>query len=90
MRVEVHSRVTAKRPEIAVADALDAFATRVAARKREGTDPMRWVGVGIDGHGRVLQWVAVDQGADAWLVIHCSPATVSVLEELGIGQRRKP
>jgi len=83
MRVLVHPRVTLKRPEISEADVIAAFESALRSRAR-ATAPVRWVGVGLDGSGRLLEWIAVEQEPDGWLVFHAMPATTKVLKEVGL------
>ncbi|NKY11026.1 hypothetical protein [Cellulomonas hominis] len=84
MRVTVHPRVQGKRPEIGDADVQAAFAATLRKVARTDTDPMQWVGVGLDGRGRLLEYVAVETGQDQWLVFHAMPATTKVLIETGL------
>ncbi|GAA2027693.1 hypothetical protein GCM10009720_04270 [Yaniella flava] len=73
----------AKRPEISDEDVITAFETALSSRGRN-TDPIQWVGVGIDGQGRLLEFVAVEDEPDGWLVFHAMIATTKVLNELGL------
>ncbi len=82
MRIWVHPRVTAKRPGIMVEDVVAAFSGTLRRIPRVGTT--QWVGIGIDGRGRLLEYVAVENGADHWMVFHAMPATKKVLRELGL------
>lgn len=87
MRVRVHPRVTVKRPEVTAEDAVQAFENTLRSRARD-THPIRWVGVGIDATGRLLEYVAVEDEPDGWLIYHAMPATRKVLIEVGLGARR--
>lgn len=84
MRVEVHPRVQAKRPEISPSDVQAAFAATLRKVARLDTEPTQWVGVGLDGHGRLLEYVAIETGPDQWLVFHAMAATTKVLIETGL------
>lgn len=88
----VHSRIGRKRPEIQSDDVVCAFKSTLRTVARRDVDPTQWVGVGIDGHGRVLEYVAVETGVDEWLVFHCAPATDAVMVEVGLkpGRGRRP
>lgn len=49
---------------------------------REDTDPLRYVAVGYDEYGRLLEMVAVLDESDRWHVFHAMRATTKVLREL--------
>lgn len=83
MRVQVHPRVMERHPEITEADVLVAFEQTLRSRARD-THPVRWVGVGTDTHGRLLEYIAVENEPDGWLVFHAMPATNKVLTEVGL------
>ena len=88
MRVSVHPRVRAKHAEITDADAVAAFRDALRSVPREGTGfPPQWLGVGPDGRGRILEFVAVQVGEDEWLIFHAMRATTKVLIELGLRRR---
>ncbi|WP_431836647.1 hypothetical protein [Cellulomonas sp. Y8] len=84
MRIEVHPRITAKRSEIEPADVRSAFTATLRKVARLDTDPVQWVGVGLDGHGRLLEYVAIETGHEEWLVFHAMAATAKVLAETGL------
>ena len=88
MEVRVHPRIEAKRPEIRPADVLAAFDGSLRKRPRD-TDPVQWVGVGLDGRGRLLEFVAVEETTEVWLVFHACVVTKSVLGELGLDGRTR-
>jgi hypothetical protein len=85
LRVRVHPRVSAKRPEISDDDVRTAFEEALRSRGRE-TDPIQWVGVGMDRKGRLLEFIAVEDEPDGWLVFHAMVATTKVLNEVGLGR----
>lgn len=85
MRVRVHPRVTVKHPEVTVEDVEAAFVGALRSRARD-TDPMQWVGVGMDTKGRLLEFIAVEEQPHGWLVFHAMAATKKVLHELGLGR----
>ena len=85
MRVRVHPRVSAKRPEITEEDVVTAFEEALRSRGRD-TDPIQWVGIGMDHKGRLLEFVAVEDEPDGWLVFHSMVATAKVLHEIGLGR----
>lgn len=81
----MHPRVSAKRPEIEEEDVVTAFEGALRARGRD-TEPVQWVGVGMDRQGRLLEFVAVEDEPDGWLVFHAMVATTKVLNEIGLGR----
>lgn len=87
MRVVVHPRVLRRHPDVAEADVVAAFTATLRSRARD-TDPVQWVGVGADGRGRLLQYVAAETGMDEWLVLHAMPATAMVMIEVGLKRGR--
>lgn len=85
MNIRVHARVNTTHPEIGDDDVVAAFTNCLRAMPRQGTDfPPQWVGVGLDGKGRLLQFVAINEGPESWLVFHAMGATTKVLRELGL------
>ncbi len=89
MRVVVHPRIGRKRPQVTEADVEAAFMGTLRKVVRRDCDPPQWVGVGLDGSGRLLEYVAVEIGVDEWLVFHAMPATVRVQQEVGLLPRRR-
>jgi len=53
------------------------------------TSPAQLVGVGLDSTGRFLQFIAILDDSDVLLVFHAMPATKKVIDELGLGRRRR-
>ena len=83
MRVHIHPRITRKRPEITPLDVETAFIQALRVRARD-VYPLQWVGVGVDPYGRLLEFIAVEQEPDGWLIFHAMPATNKVLIEVGL------
>lgn len=83
MRVRVHPRATDRHPEVTVSDVVEAFEGTLRSRARD-TPPVQWVGVGPDASGRLLEYIAVEDEPDGWLVLHAMPATKKVLIEVGL------
>ncbi len=83
MRVRVHPRVTKRHPEITIADVVEAFEGTLRSRARD-TNPVQWVGVGAAASGQLLEYIAVEDEPDGWLVFHAMPATKKVLIEIGL------
>lgn len=83
MRVRVHPRVTDRHRDLTVAQVIEAFENTLRSRARE-TRPVQWVGVGTDSSGRLLEYLAVEDEPDGWLVFHAMAATKKVLTEVGL------
>jgi hypothetical protein len=86
MPITVHPRIAAKRPDITEEDVLDAFTSALTVRPRV-TDPVQWLGVGLDRKGRLLEFVAIEQPPGEWLIYYAMPATKIVLRDLELGGR---
>lgn len=83
MRVRVHPRVNDRHPEVTTADVIEAFEGTLRSRARD-THPVQWVGVGADASGRLLEYIAVENEPNGWLVFHAMPVTKKVLIEVGL------
>ncbi|CAM2815969.1 hypothetical protein ACSL103130_03595 [Actinomyces slackii] len=81
--VRVHPRVSVRHPGITPQDVKTAFLGALRSRARD-TDPVQWVGVGLDGRGRLLEFIAVELDSHEWLVFHAMVATTKVLREIGM------
>lgn len=73
-----------KRPEITERDARAAFLGALRKAPRLGVTPVQWAGVGVDGRGRLLQYVAAEVGPDEWLVFHAMRVTKKIIDEIGL------
>lgn len=80
----MHPRVAAKWPDLTADVVAAAFEHAMRSRSRLDTDPLQWVGVGLDSAGRLLEWVAVENEPDGWLIFHAAPATEVTLREVGL------
>lgn len=83
MRVRVHPRVPRRHPDITPEDVIEAFEGTLRSRARD-THPVQWVGVGTDGRGRLIEYIAIEDEPDGWLVFHAMLATTKVLIEVGL------
>jgi hypothetical protein len=68
---------------VTIGDVIEAFENTLRSRSRD-TWPVQWVGVGTDSRGRLLEYIAVEDEPDGWLVFHAMPATNKVLIEIGL------
>ena len=87
MRVRVHPRMAANRPEIQPDDVRAAWEAALRSAARD-TGRVKRAGVGLDGRGQLLEFIVVEDRRDEWLIYHAMPVTKSVLEEIGLGGRR--
>lgn len=85
MEVHVHPRVSIKHPEVAFVDVEREFSAALCSRARN-TEPVQWVGAGLDARGGLLEFIAIETGPDRWLVLHAMVATKKVLRELGLAR----
>lgn len=82
--VVVDPRVSSRHPDVSEYSVQVAWRNVVRFMPREGTDPLRYVAVGYDEYGRLLEMVAVLDESDRWHVFHAMKATPKVLRELRI------
>jgi hypothetical protein len=75
--------VAERHPEVSTSAVIAAFEGTLRSRARD-THPVQWVGVGTDTSGRLVEYVAVEDEPDGWLVFHTMPATTKVLIEVGL------
>jgi hypothetical protein len=47
------------------------------------------MGVGLDDSGRLLEYVAVEDGNDTWHIFHCCVVTEAAMIEVGLKPRGK-
>lgn len=74
-----------KRPEITEEDVIAAVMGTLKRVERPNSDPPKWIGIGLDGRARLLEYIGVPiPDADGLLVIHCMRATKKSLKEVGL------
>ena len=83
VRVRVHPRVHQRHSDVDDDDVIAAFEGTLRSRARD-THPIQWVGVGLDRKGRLLEYIAVEDEPDGWLVFHAMLVTRAVLAEVGL------
>lgn len=76
------TRVSTRHPDVSADSVRVAWSNVVRFMAREDTDPLRYVAVGYDEYGRLLEMVAVLDESDRWHVFHAMRATPKVLREL--------
>ena len=83
MRVRVHPRVHQRHSDVEDDDVIAAFEGTLRSRARD-THPIQWVGVGLDRKGRLLEYIAVEDEPDGWLIFQAMLVTRAVLAEVGL------
>lgn len=83
MRVRFYPRVHRRHSDVEDDDVIAAFEGTLRSHARD-THPIQWVGVGLDRKGRLLEYIAVEDEPDGWLVFHAMPVTRAVLAEVGL------
>ena len=80
--IVVDQRVSARHSDVSDYSVRVAWSNVVRFMPREGTDPLRYVAVGYDERGRLLEMIAVLDESDRWHIFHAMRATAKVLREL--------
>lgn len=87
--VIVHPRVTQRHPSITEDDVLHAWKSRIRCVWRENEFD-RYAAIGIDGHGRMIEMVALREPTGSWLIYHAlTPPTKRMLREVGMYPGRR-
>lgn len=85
--VYVHPRVFKRHPDIEEADVLSAWANAIELACRESEDGVRFVAVGCDSKGRLIEMVAIRNDFD-YLIFHAmTPPSGKTLYELRLQGR---
>lgn len=89
-RVVVLDRVPREHPDVSKDDAACAWSHCIACTPAFDRDPDRYVAVGIDGKGRLIELVVIRKDGGLWLVIHAQyPPQKDIRERLGLGRRKR-
>ena len=90
LAVNVHSRISARHPELSEEDVLAAWENCLRSSRRSGGVLEDHVAVGVDKKGRIIELIATLRPDDTWLIYHAfTPPTGRVLRELGLDERRR-
>lgn len=88
-RVVVLDRVPERHPEVSKEDAEDAWCNCLMSTPAFKGDPDRYLAVGVDGKGRLIELVVVRKPRGLWLVIHAqTPPQEGIRKRLGIDRRK--
>ena len=88
VRVMVHKRVHERHPELTEEDVLTAYRNSLRYAQRSDKDDSEYAGIGTDGRGRLVEYVAVVMPEGELLIYHAqTPPGKAMLEELGFVKR---
>ena len=83
--VVVDKRISVRHPELSCSDVAIAWLDAFVLQERLGDGACKWVALGCDSKGRVLEMVAVELEGGRTLVYHAfRPPTRKFLNELGM------
>ncbi|RDB69931.1 hypothetical protein [Eggerthella sinensis] len=88
-RLVVHPRIQKRHPDVLEEDVRTAWRNAVRIQKREGSFDDRYLAVGIDQRGRLLEITAVRLDRETVLAFHAMKATVKAVTELGLKTKRR-
>lgn len=88
-RIVVHHRICERHPDVTEDDVRTAWRNSVRIQKREGSFDDRYLALGTDRHGRLLELCAARIDDESVLVFHAMRATVKAITELGFNERRR-
>lgn len=86
--VVVHPRVEERHPELSRDDVLSAWENMLSYLPRLESDPTRYVAVGSDSRGRLIEMVAQKGCNGTWIIFHAmTPPSRKTLVELKLTRR---
>lgn len=89
-RVIVLDRVPERHPEVSKQDAADAWNNCIKCIPAFKGDPDRYLAIGADNKGRLIELVAVRREGGDWLIIHGqTPPQESIKRALGLERRKR-
>lgn len=88
-RLVVHPRIQKRHPDVLEGDVRTAWRNAVRIQKREGSFDDRYLAVGVDQRGRLLEITAVRLDRETVLAFHAMKATVKAVTELGLETKRR-
>jgi hypothetical protein len=84
----IHPRIHEGHPEISDRDVKDAWNNVLLSAPRRKVIPFRWIAIGMDSKGRLLEMVARRNDNGLWLIYHAlTPPTKKFYQELGVGRQ---
>lgn len=86
--IAVHPRVMERHPELTENDVLSAWENMIAFLPRLEAEPTRYIAVGSDSKGRLIEMVAQKAEEDLWVIFHAmTPPSQKTLVELRLTRR---
>lgn len=87
--VIVLDRVTERHPDVSKKDAADVWNNCIRCMPAYEGDPDRYLAIGTDNKGRLIELVVVRQEGGLWLVIHGqTPPQENIKRALGFRRRK--
>ena len=87
-QVIVHPRICERHPELQEQDVLSAWGNMIAFLPRLESEPTRYIAVGSDPNGRLLEMVAQKAHDGHWVIFHAmTPPSRKTLVELKLVRR---
>lgn len=89
-RVVVLDRVSERHPDITKEDAVIAWSNCLMSTPAFDIDPDRYLAIGIDGKGRLIELVVIRKQEGLWLVVHAqTPPQDDIRKKLGQVRRKQ-
>ena len=89
-RVVVLDRVPARHPDVSKEDAAQAWNHCLACAPALDVDPDRYLAIGVDGKGRLVELVVIRKQGGLWLVIHAqTPPQEDIKKKLGLVRSKR-
>ncbi|MDE8703310.1 hypothetical protein PZH32_10110 [Adlercreutzia equolifaciens] len=88
MDIIVHPRVLQRHPDLSEADVLSAWENMISFLPRLESSPMRYIAIGSDPRGRLIEMVAQKASDGTWVIFHAmTPPSKKTLIELKFVRR---
>ena len=89
-QVIVLDRVSERHLDVSKEDAAAAWENCIACAPSFDVDPDRYIAIGVDGRGRLLELVVIRKCEGLWLIIHAQyPPQHDIKRKLGIERRKR-
>ena len=88
-RVAVLDRAPQQHPDVSKADAVAAWSNVIACAPAIDEDPRRYIAIGLDDRGRLIELVVIRKDLGTWLIIHAQyPPQHDIKSRLGFGRSK--